>query len=446
MRARSISLMFLMSVLCVFACSNRVSAQPGGCYSATWREEYCKEKRETLLKKYAADLADTGAKISRDPKNADLYYQRALIYLTMIFNAQMGSRNVEFDGKVYFSDIDKKAIGDLDRAIELAPKSEYLVNRGNVYLAYWQKESGQFGQSETKENSVDEDVLRAIDKLFITNANFAAAEKDFLRAMELSTDREQTDAARERLLFLRQMRGMLLQLNEHIASLIGNKKPADIALADLEYVIEAYKIPFTYFLPETSKSALLSAWLAKGVAAKKFGRDDVALDAFREAEKLQEKGAHPDCAIYWNRANIFLKQKNFDAAIKDVTFAIENNPNCRNMYEFRGDIYFRTGNKHAAVEDYSVLLNDPSPAGLKSTYWKRGKIYLQSGEAEKAAADFTSAIGISSLCEKDYQLRAQAYRLAGNEQAAKADENKVVEVLKEQKNYQPSDYCYYHSQ
>ena len=112
------------------------------------------------------------------------------------------------------------------------------------------------------------------------------------------------------------------------------------------------------------------------------------------------------------------------------------------MYEQRGDIYLLKGDLNAAIENYSVLLSDPNGFN-RDVYWKRGKVYLQIGEAQKAVTDFTSGIGTSSLCEKDYQLRAEAFRLLGDTDAAEADEERARQALQDQKKYLGSDYCHY---
>ena len=90
-----------------------------------------------------------------------------------------------------------------------------------------------------------------------------------------------------------------------------------------------------------------------------------------------------------------------------------------------------------------MILNDGNGYN-RDIYWKRGKVYLQTGEAQKAIDDFTEAIKYSGLCEKDYQLRAAAHRLAGDMQAAEADEERARQALKDQKLYTGSDYCHYH--
>jgi tetratricopeptide (TPR) repeat protein len=90
-----------------------------------------------------------------------------------------------------------------------------------------------------------------------------------------------------------------------------------------------------------------------------------------------------------------------------------------------------------------VILNEGQGFN-RDIYWKRGKLYLETGEAQKAIDDFTAALQLGSLCEKDYQFRARAFRLAGNTQAAEADEERARQALQDQKRYTGSEYCHYH--
>ena len=438
-------LMFFASTLFVFSSVFQTAAQPGGCYSGTWRFEYCREKRNELLQKYALEIENLSKHIAREPKRAEHYYERGQAYSALLLS-HFRAKDVEFDGKVYFAEIDTKAIADYSRAIQFAPRVEYLVERGKIYLFLWQGEIKDFQYIRSNERTTDDEIRHTVDRLFIYNERFQAAERDFLKAIELSNDNETAKTAREQLFFLRGMRANSLNINQYVAKLIGAEKPADIALEDFDYGIDFYRsYNANNKLSDTIINLLYGEWIRKGEAAKRFGRDDIALEAFSEAEKVQVKNSFPECLLYNNRAEIFLKRTNLEAALKDVTFAVDNNPNCKRMYELRGDIYLLKGDLNAAVENYSVLLSDQNGFN-RDVYWKRGKVYLQIGEAQKAITDFTSAIGLSSLCEKDYQLRAEAFRLAGNTQAAEADEERAREALKNQKNYQPSDYCHYHRQ
>lgn len=419
-------------------------AQPGGCRGNNWRLEYCRKQRTALLQKYTSETETLDKQIAQEPKNAVNYYQRGLIYSALMDLRLSGAKDVVFDGKVYFSDVEEKAIADLTRAIQIAPRVEYHVERGKIYFSRWESEYVNFQYIRRGDKHSDEEILQTIDKLFIYNEDFQAAEKDFLKGIELSADYETSRNARERLYTLRNRRALSLNHSEPIASLIGGGKAADIALADFDDTIEFYRFYLANNKPEDHvKKYVYDAWIQKGVAAKRFGRDDIALEAFSQAEKVQVKISYPECALYSNRAEIFVKRAQFDAALKDVTFAIENSLNCKRMNELRGDIYLLKGDLTAAIDSYSVILNEKNGFD-RDVYLKRGKVYLQTGEPQKAIDDFTAVIGYSGLCEKDYQLRAAAYHLAGDTQAAEADEERARQALKDQKLYTGSDYCHYH--
>ena len=435
-------LMSFASILFVSFSFFQIAAQPGGCYRDTWRVEYCREQRNALLQKYALEIENLDQQIACEPKAAGHCYRRGQIYSAMIF-AGLGAKDVEFDGKTYFADIRTRAIADYTRAIQLAPSVEYFVERGRIYLLQWHEDISNFQYIRSNKKITDEEILQTIDRLFIYNEDFQAAERDFLKGIKLSDSHETSKPAREGLFSLRNLRANSLSMNEYVAKLIGGGKPADVALADFDDAIDFYR--FYYPSSDIVIRLLYSAWIEKGVAAKRFGRDDLALEAFSEAEKVQVKDSYPECALYQGRAEIFLKRTNFEAALKDVAFAIKNNLNCKRMYELRGDIYLAKGDLTAAIDSYSVIL-DANDGYNRDIYWKRGKLYLQTGEAQKAITDFTSAIGYASLCEKDYQLRAAAFRLAGDTQAAEADEERARQALKDQKLYTGSDYCHYHKQ
>ncbi len=437
-------LIFFASTLCLSFSVSQTPAQPGGCNGDNWRFGYCRERRDALLQKYTPEIENLDKQIANKPKNAINYYQRGLIYSALMDLRLSGSRDVVFGDKVYFTDVEEKAIADLTRAIQIAPRVEYHVERGKIYFSQWERERVNFQYMHRGDKNTDEEILQTIDKLFVYNEAFQAAEKDFLKGIELSGDYETSRNARDRLYTLRNRRALSLNISESIASLVGGGKAADIALADFDDAIEFYR----FYLANNQrvdhvKKYVYEAWIQKGAAAKRFGRDDVALEAFSNAEKVQVKYSYPECALYQNRAEIFVKRANLDAALKDVTFAIENGPNCKRMNELCGDIYLLKGDLTAAIDSYSVILNEKNGFD-RDVYWKRGKVYLQTGEAQKAIDDFTAAIGYSGLCEKDYQLRAAAYRLAGDTQAAEADEERARQAVKNQKSYTSSDYCHYH--
>lgn len=435
-------LRFLLPIVLCFLFLLQVSAQPGGCYSATWQTEYCREQRNALIKNYDSEIKSLGKKILREPKNAELYYLRGKIYTAMM---QFGFKKVEFDGKIYFADIDVKAIADFTKAISLAPKAEYYAARGVIYYEYWRGEANSF-QYFLNERPADEKILKTIDELFLSNANFNKAESDYLTAVKMASDTAKSLDYRGFVGMLRTLRAGNIGNFENVAKLVGGGKIADLALAGFDYQIQYRKDYHAFTKYSGGAISIKSELLQKAIIAKKFGRDEIALEALAEAEKLLEKDLSDICQIYRNRAEIYLRQEKYDLAIKDIDSAVEKGFNCKYLVEFRGDLYQRKGERDKAIENYSLLLDGENIYGKKEIYLKRGKLYLQKGENEKAVADFTNAIGTSTLCEQDYQWRAKAYRLAGNETAALEDDKRVLTVLEMQKRFTGSDYCYYHNQ
>ena len=438
----------LLLVLIFFVFSPQIKAQPGGdCESSNWYGEPCRSERLAMLQKYKLEITEIDNRISREPRNSDLYYQRGKIFSAMLFENYFDEREIktgiEFEGKVYFTEIDKKALADFTQAIMLSPKPAYLDERGSIYRAYWELEKNRLRSFFNYEKRTDKEILQSVDKLFFDNVNLKAAETDFLRAIEVSSSFDESEKPREHLSYMKLYRGIEIGNNKAVAKLIGSGSRVDVVLADFDYHINYIILVKKYLGWDFSIQPI---WLEKASAAKNFGRDETALKALEEAEKLEEKGFPPTCNIYANRAAIYLKQQKFEAAIQNLNFAVEHNPNCKTLIEVRGDIYHRKGDLPMAIESYSLIINDKNSYTDDRVYWKRGKIYLQTGEIEKAVADFTTAIGNATLCEEDYIIRARAYRLLGNEKAAQSDEKKILETLKNQKNYQPSDNCYYQHQ
>ena len=67
------------------------------------------------------------------------------------------------------------------------------------------------------------------------------------------------------------------------------------------------------------------------------------------------------------------------------------------------------------------VVNEKEPSSTTIQFWKRGKAYLQLGEAERALADFNFAIREYANCDEDFLLRAQVHRRLGTEAAAQDD-------------------------
>lgn len=443
---RKHSIRFLIPVLLIFGFVNRILAQPGGCYSYTWKAEYCRGQRTALINNLQIKLNELDEKIARESENAELYYERGKFYTNIMYEIGLGFKNVEFDDKVYFSDVDAKAVADFTRAINLSPKTEYYENRGRIYASYWEAGTSGWFQNYPGEPVIsNREIFEKIDRLFLNNANFKQAESDFLKAIELGSHSKTSENSLYRLQGLRAGRAYRLGEYDYIAELIGSTKAADVALSDLDFGIELVRARTKEIKGENL--SLQSALLTKADLAEKFGRDETALGALNEAIKTIETINSEVCNVYASRADIYLRRQKPDLAIRDITAALEKSPhNCRNMLETRGDIYRKNGERNKAIEDYTALLNfdKEHPYLYRELYWKRGSLYFETGDYEKTVADFTTAIGTGSICFKDYLWRAKVYRLIGNEEAAFKDEKESKRVLEILKNDKPSDsYCSY---
>lgn len=435
-------IMFPFSVLLALLFFSQAIAQPGNCATWHWKPESCWNEKRTLLKRYTSEINDFNDRIKQQPKNAELYYQRGKVFSRIMTFETDGEKTIEFEGKLYFADVDIKAIADFTRAINLLPKPDYFEERGNIYLRYWKLEAGEATILSIPTGKTNEQILQTIDDLFLNNLNFNSAKSDFLKAIELDPTFQRSERAYQAMADMRWSRAHWLS---YYAELIGNTVLVDVALTDFDFLLEYQRFHTAKY--KGSVFCIQSHLIEKAIAAKKFGRDDVALKTFDEAEKLEKKGDFPTCKIYSNRAEIYLKQQEYNLAIKDLSYSIKNNPGCKHLMELRGDVYLRQGDIAIAIENYSGILDDENrPSLWRNIQLKRGKLYLQIGDGEKAIADFTKIINDGTLCEKDFLFRAQAYRLVGNEQAAQDDEKRATETLQRQKNYVQSDFCYYHQQ
>lgn len=440
-RIRRAAAIFLPLLSTFFLLALEIKAQPGGCYYATWRADYCREERTAAIKNYEAALKRQDEKISAQPRSAENYYERGKIYTDVLSKGL----SAEFDGAVYFEDAEARMFADFDTAARLNPKPEYLNARGKVHARFWERELSDFSYRRDGKYKSPEEIGEDIYRFLLDNENFKAAERDFLKCIELSGRKNESFALCEGYAGIRATRAFHLGDNEYVAALIGKSKAADTALADIDYSIEAARASSIKY--GTGSSLIRVCLVDKARAAKRFGRDDAALAALDEAEKSLADDKDQFCQIYSTRAAIFVKQRKFDLALKAADTAVAGSQYwiCQSLLEVRGDIYRDRGATDKAVEDYSTLLKTDSTL-FSRVYWKRGKLYMQKGEYDRAVADFTAVIDNASICVNDYELRAKAFRLAGNEAAAAEDDKKVLQMTKDAKYYQPSIYCSHHAQ
>jgi tetratricopeptide (TPR) repeat protein len=92
----------------------------------------------------------------------------------------------------------------------------------------------------------------------------------------------------------------------------------------------------------------------------------------------------------------------FEAAVTDLTAAIDLKPDLVNAYLSRGMAYGQLGLSAAAIADFTRVINiDPKNSGA---YYARGREYWEAGDYLKAKEDYDKAV------ELDPQWKNNFYR------------------------------------
>jgi tetratricopeptide (TPR) repeat protein len=122
-----------------------------------------------------------------------------------------------------------------------------------------------------------------------------------------------------------------------------------------------------------------------------------------------------DAVAYFKRGKAYLEGRtdvrDVNAAIADLTKAVELKPDYAEAYNLRGMGYWRLKDTPRALADESKAIElDPA---LARTHRTRGYIYLQQHEHDRALADFSNAIELAPSLPVGYFYRALAYDAKG---------------------------------
>lgn len=178
--------------------------------------------------------------------------------------------------------------------------------------------------------------------------------------------------------------------------------------------------------------AMTEAYLNRGSAYRKKGKDDLALADLNKAIELK-----PDFALAYNsRGILYGETRKFDLALADFNKAIQLRPSFTEAYNNRGLVYFRMRSYDLAFGDYekAIQLYGDSP-GAFLPYLNRGLVHNKRGNHDQAIADFTNAIRLKPDHAEAYFERGSTYDLKHNFDLALADYNKAIQL---KPNFAPS--------
>ena len=190
-----------------------------------------------------------------------------------------------------------------------------------------------------------------------------------------------------------------------------------------------------------------SEWFDKGFHEKDW---NIRIEYYSKAIELDPQYM----AAYYQRGDLFMVVRKYEAAIQDYSKVIELLPNNASAYRERGDAYTCLEKYEAAISDYNKAIElNPEDA---IAYMERGDIYKYLSKYEAAIVDYTKAIELNSknndplfLFDRNliywfsYRDRGTAFSCLKNYEAALKDYNKALEVNpKDPDTYSKRGYLY----
>jgi len=139
-------------------------------------------------------------------------------------------------------------------------------------------------------------------------------------------------------------------------------------------------------------------------------------------------GDAPTLAIaFHSRGYAQNTKRNFDAAIKDYTKAIEYDSRYTEALLDRGIAHNASKNYDAAIADYTKIIEQLDP-GSAAARLNRGLAYRAKRNIDNAITDYTEAIRLDGKNIEPYLSRGNAYIAKGDYDRAITDYSKAIEI------------------
>ncbi|WNF13837.1 tetratricopeptide repeat protein [Microcystis aeruginosa] len=296
-----------------------------------------------------------------------------------------------------------RALAAINRAIEIAPRSSWYSNRGNIYkyLKKWDLALADYNQALTL-NPNNSRAYMARPGVYEERKEWDLALADYNQAIEIDanfpgayisrgsfyTDRKQWDLALADF-------NKAITIDPNYPSSYGMRgifynfqSEEELAIADLTKEIEIN--PYS-----------VVAYLMRGFAYDNWQKWDLALADFNKALELDPNSGFG----YESRGRFYTERQEWDLALADFNKALELDPNSGLGYELRGNLYINQKKWDLALAD----LNKAIELGYFTGYVGRGNVYFQQQKLALALADFNKAIELSPYPEFGYAARAILY-------------------------------------
>lgn len=140
--------------------------------------------------------------------------------------------------------------------------------------------------------------------------------------------------------------------------------------------------------------------------------------------------------LYCNRADLFVKNKDYQSAIKDCEKILEISPDCARAYLGLSTIYKLANQYEKSIEQFSKLL-ELEPDNIIYYYGSRGNVKYLMKDFVGAIEDYSKAIDLDTdftQGEVLYLNRAECYEVLKDYKSALSDYKKVFEFLPDNKD------------
>lgn len=130
---------------------------------------------------------------------------------------------------------------------------------------------------------------------------------------------------------------------------------------------------------------------------------------------------------YYSAGLIKMVSKQYKEALSDFNKAIKIDNKFVDAYFNRGIVYEKLDEINKAINDYSKVIS--LQPNMYQAYNNRGLLYFGISDYNKAIKDFSTSIRIKDNYAFTYLYRSNTYLVLGKIDLAKADAEKVIELL-----------------
>jgi serine/threonine-protein kinase len=134
-----------------------------------------------------------------------------------------------------------------------------------------------------------------------------------------------------------------------------------------------------------------------------------------------------DSQSYYDRAQYFLRQKQYDEALRDCIKGLGTDGARADLIALRGRVHAARGASEPAEADFTKAIEIDPEGACDYLIW-RGDLYLECDDNDKAIADFTEAINRKPENAYAYSRRASAHWAVRDTDAALADYAKAIQL------------------